>query len=579
MSKKVARLVEQNTDLVRALEATRSELALQERRLDEVYYLNMNSIPSRDEYVILPQAKKRDVVRRLRILRQENPLAKQAMKLAIRFTLGKGVSFLVKDESSQEAVMAFWDHPINQAVLTSWRAMKERFDEKLTDGEIFIVMAAAPAEPYVELGTFPMEEIDDIIYHPRNRFFPVYYKRVYKELVYDATANDGSGEWKQPDPNSKPKIRYYKDYRVTDEVLADIEGLNIPDSMIEPDHYVYHSFVNPVWTRNGRRGVSELFASREWFRVFSLFMEDRGAINAAANTFSYVRKVKGGASAVASMRGKIGGVPMGADAGTAESGKRLSRPIPGAIYDTNDAVDIAALRADTGAVDAKEDARLILMTGGAGVATNLPYFGEGGDANLATAQAMELPMVKTYEDYQTEIQNDLDEICKFVIRIARGEDVEKEALTIAWDMPPIITRDVVKFTSAWGQVMSQIAPGNVGVAKVAIRGALEAMDVPNIESVWPEIEEEIERVAAEKEEMRQLQLQAGMMVPGAPGAQNGPPGAQKPPFGAQNDPKSGKNGQKPDAGPPATSPDDQRLRKGKPPRIPATGGRLARTRS
>jgi hypothetical protein len=327
--------------------------------------------------------------------------------------------------------------------------------------------------------------------------------------------------------------------------------------------------VNPVWMKSGRRGVSELFASREWFRVFRNFMEDRGSINAAANAFSYVRKVKGGPSSVAQVSGKIGGIPMGQSAaGEPTSLQRLSRPIAGAIYDINEGIDITGLRADTGAVDAKEDARLILMTGGAGVATNLPYFGEGGDANLATAQAMELPMVKSYEDHQKEVQTDLDEICRFVLKNAIGEDADDEQLNIAWDMPPIVTQDVVKFTSGWAQIVSQIAPGNAAVKLAAIRGALETMDVPNLAGIMDEIAAEEERIAAEKEEMRQ-QLLAG------PQPQVGPDGKPLPPKPGEQQPP-GLGGSKPPVNP---NPDEQRLLKNRPPRIPATGGRLANSRS
>jgi hypothetical protein len=52
------------------------------------------------------------------------------------------------------------------------------------------------------------------------------------------------------------------------------------------------------------------------------------------------------------------------------------------------------MKTDTGAAGAKEDAHMLLATAGAGVSTMVHYFGEGGDANLATAQSMELPMVK-----------------------------------------------------------------------------------------------------------------------------------------------------------------------------------------
>jgi hypothetical protein len=649
-------LVQYNTELAEAFEHTQSELALVQRQLDDILYLNLNDLPDREEYAVLPTAKKRQIIRRLRILRHENPLAKQAMKLAQRFTFGKGVSYVIKNKESRKVISEFWENPENAAVLTSHSSMRDRFDEVLTDGEKFLVMFASDVPPYVKLGEIPMEEIVDIIYSPDNRFVPVYYKRKYFKMEYDANAQNGEGEWKKvgkDGQNTKPFITYYRDYRITDEQLDEMEGLSIPDSMVEEDAFVRHRMVNPLWTKQGRRGISELFASREWFRVFKEFMEDRGAINAAANTFSYVRKVKGGASAVAAIKGKIGSQTVGLD--ESNTVKRMTRPVAGAFYDINEAMDVSALRADTGAADAKEDARMLLMTGGAGVGTMLPYFGEGGDANLATAQAMELPMVKMFEDYQQEVQDDLDAISVFVLEKHYGEtraeasanqpiddetdpenpdsqrvdkksedpsnskngskppvaaaealvpppavpsapaaappgagntinvqmdtrtpeekeadknekalagvDVEEmvdDRFTISWQFPPIVTQDVVKYTTAWAQLVSQVAPGNKVVKSAAIRGALTTMNVPNVEEMMERIQAEEDFLAAEKAkkkaEMEARFAQSGMMPGGPP-----QPGTPPQPSGA----------------PDPLGPDLKRIANGKPPRQPATGGRLS----
>jgi hypothetical protein len=497
----------------RALESVSNENIMLSRHLEELEYLNIfDQMPGFD-VESLPGAKKKQTIQRLRRLRHDNPLAKQAVKLSVRFTFCKGIQWVAKDEESDEVLSSFWKDPINQMVLTSHEAMKDRFDETLTDGEKFFVLFDSSAPPYVRMSEIPMEEITDIIYDPNNRFIPVYYKRVFLELVYD----DEMGRYKARNGTGQPTTKYYRDFRVSDEDLLDIEGLDIPDSKIG-EGKIFHRMINPVWTKNGRRGISELYASRQWFRVFREFMENRASINAAATSISFLRKTKGGPAAVASMSGKFGGMEVGENQESSDSEvRKLTKPVSAAVYDANEAVDLSWMKTDTGAVNAKEDGRGILMAAGAGVGTNIHYFGEGGDANLATAQAMELPMVKGYEDWQKFIENDFNGIFQYVIRVARGDDVEEEQQRVSWDFPPIISQDVVKYTTAWAQLFQQLAPGNIKVQEEAIRGALMTLDVPHIDKILPEIMAEQERMNAIKEDERQQRMANFGLQPGGPG--------------------------------------------------------------
>jgi hypothetical protein len=562
------------TRVVAAAEETVSQLALLERKYDELNYINVGDVPSPDKDV-LPAAKRRQIIRRLRIMRHENPIAKQAVKLILRFTLGRGITFVPKDPESQQILHEFWTDAVNEMILTTRESMQARLDELVTDGEKFYALFATPNQaPYVRLGEVPMEEVVDIIPDPDNRHVPVYYKRQYVPQKYDASAFNGQGAWTAVDSSYRPLTRYYLDYRVSDEHLARIENLNIPDSLIAKDENgdyirVMHQYINPLWTKSGFRGISELFASREWFRVFKEFVEDRAAMNAAANAISYLRKVKGGPTAVAQVSGKIGGVAVGQEQAGSNELRKLTRPVPGSIIDTNEGVDWSTIRADTGALDAKEDARLLLMTGGAGMATNVQYFGEGGDANLATAQAMELPMVKSYEDWQQTLQEHLNQICKYVLMIAHGAadmtELDEEVTRIAWQFPPIVTEDVVKYTTAWAQVAQQVAPGNLVVKEIAIRGALNSLQVPNLEGLMSDIQEEEKRVETEKQAQKEFmnqQFAAGAVGNGAP---KPPQNGQKPPENGQ---KAGDGG-----GTVPLGPDLQRIANGRPPRIPASGPR------
>lgn len=586
------------SELKTALEDVQTSYSKLERYLEDVDYLNLFDPFYGQDQDIIPAAKRKQTITRIRRLRHENPIAKQAVRLAVRFTFGRGVSYIINERKPKRIIDAFWNDPVNEAVYTSHMAMKDRFDETLTDGEKFFMLFCTPSvAPYVRMSECPMEEIVDVIDHPKNRDLPLFYKRVYREYVYDATQSNGQGSYVPKDQS--PKTRYYRDFHITEEEWEEIQDegvLNIPDGLIAKDEegnpiLMKHRMLNPVRMKIGRRGVSELFSSREWFRVFKEFMEDRGAINAAANAFSYVRESKGGPAAVAKMSGQLGGLqtPSDEDQPGVPSLRRLTKPVAGAIYDVNQNVNLKPIRADTGAVHAKEDARLILMAGGAGTGTNIHYFGEGGDANLATAQAMELPMVKGYEDYQKFHEEEFIELHQFVYRVAVDNPTAK-AFEVAFDWPPIITQDVVKWTTAYGQLVQQIgSQGNRKLKEIGIRGALYTLDVPNVDTVMPEIMDEEERIFEEKEEQRQqmLEVQAGQANPGADGKPIVGAAALKAGDAASNG--NGKNGRPPASadgngrqeGQKATDggsvnplgPDLKRIANGKRPRQPATGPR------
>lgn len=559
-----------------ALEQATHLHGLIEHKLDELAYAGYS--PHRN--VITLGARKPDMIRRLRILRQENPLAKQAMKLVLRFVLGRGIDYLVSDERAKEIWDAFWSDPVNQLSYTSHAALKERLDEVLTDGENFFICAATPGvAPYVRLARVPMEEIVEIIYDPGNANVPLFYKRVWVPMVYDARLNNGEGGYREQFTGSqRQQTRYYQDYRIPDDYvdLLMAQGLiNIPTDKID-DQKMKHRYLNPLWTQQGYRGISELFASRDWFKVYREFMEGRAAINEAANSISFIRKKKAGPSGVAQITGKFGGLELAQDGSVTDGSnffRRATRPIAGAIYDTTDDVDLASLRADTGAADAVSDGRAILQSAGAGTGTMLPYFGDGGDANLATAQTMELPMVKMYEEYQEWVENDLTETYWYVLTVALSsetrEDIPEEMRVISWDFPPIIAKDVTKYITAWAQLTQQIAPGNIALQEVAIKGALTTMHVPNVDEVMPEIMQIQEELQAQREAERELRMQMLQLPPGSPPGGSGGSGGKE---GPQEGQKAGNGGYTP-----GLDPDSTRLAKGKPPRDTPTGPRSRRS--
>lgn len=589
-----------------------SDNVMLQRQIEDLDYLNLFDMNQIGE--ILPMGDRKKTLQRLRRLRHDNPLAKQAVKLMIRFTLGKGVQWVLArspelaaqaatppkpgeepkqtqrpplptrfvqlprqaraaeaEDDTEDAgdtpdtsptdgtsvvddgdndrirdiIESFWEDGDNQLALTSHSAMKVMLDETITDGEKFYACFEDKSEPYIKVSEIPIEEITTIIYDMNNRLRPVYYRRQYQELTYD-------GESEMLKPKGQPVIKYYLDHRITEEIFAEVtKGIKIPKGKIDQKAKIFHSKINEIPTRDGKRGLSELYASREWFRVFREFMEGRASINAAAQAISYVRKIKGGPTSVASFSGKFGGLDVG-DSGANQGNEisKLTKPIKGAIYDTNPAVDLDWLKTDTGAQNAKEDARMLLMSAGAGVGTMIHYFGEGGDANLATAQSMELPMVKSYEDWQQFIEDFYTQLLYYVLRVATDEETAQDDISrVGFNFPPIISQDVVKYTTSWSQIVRDIAPNNMAVKRQAILMSLGVMGVPNIDGLMPEIEAEMVKAEQMRQEQQRQMAEALAQAPQAMPPPNGNGN------GATKIPTSGE------------SPDFKRIASGKPERV------------
>lgn len=559
-------VIEENQQIFQALEHADSQNALLQRQIDDLDYLNLFDLHSVTE--VIPIADRKKHYNKLRRLRQENPLAKQAVKLILRFTLGRGVQISIgpdpekqlesdsqpqlpdsddpapklnglfpgprnnnsranagipplkrsrpqvgeaeeldDEDQLKEIIEEFWKDGDNQKALTSHEAMKEWLDEVVTDGEHFMVCFTSEAAPYVRLTSIAPEEITDIVYHPENHKIPLYYKRNWQELKFD-------GESGQYTPDGDPKERFYLDHSVDIESESFQKAkskVRIPASKYAGDDVrVMHRMINPLWTKKGKRGISELFASREWFRVYKEFVEDRAAINAAATAVAYKRKIKAGPTGVANFQGKFGGIDVGYDNPNNNTEiRRLTRPVAAGTYDSNPAVDLEWMKTDTGAVNAKEDGRSLMSAAGAGMGIFIHYFGEGGDSNLATAQSMELPMVKTFEDWQEWVNSTILELLLFVITIATDlENAKKQIDRVSGTFPPLISQDVVKYTTAWSQISQNIAPGNKVVQQEAIRGALGVMNVPNLDALMTRIAASQEAADIEQAAQQQAQLDA-----------------------------------------------------------------------
>jgi hypothetical protein len=118
-------------------------------------------------------------------------------------------------------------------------------------------------------------------------------------------------------------------------------------------------------------------------------------------------------------------------------------------------------------------------------------------------------MVKTFEDWQEWVNSVILSLLKYVITIATDIDNAKKQIDrVSGTFPPLISQDVVKYTTAWSQVSQNIAPGNKIVHNEAIRGALTVMGVPNVDSLMTRIAAEEEALEIQRQEQKQAMMDA-----------------------------------------------------------------------
>ena len=154
-----------------------------------------------------------------------------------------------------------------------------------------------------------------------------------------------------------------------------------------------------------------------------------------------------------------------------------------------------------GMATSPDDARQIRLMAGAGMGIMEHYFGDAGNANLATATAMELPMLKKFAARQRLWESVYSNILTYVVaqgieagRIssvqvqehedARGRIVNRRMITdgqqvLSVKAPPILRSDLKSVSDA----METLMASNLIPAKEASRYAMNAMDLPNTEAL------------------------------------------------------------------------------------------------
>ena len=401
-------------------------------------------------------------VNRSRYYWLRDPLVKQAVRLYTDYAFGaEAMSYKTENPADQAKLDRFMKDRRNRR-MTSKSGQRRLSSRLLVDGELFFGFFSDGT-----VRVFDCLQMTDIVTDPDDEDLVVAYKRV---------TSGKSG--------TSPKTLYYRpwDYSgpAPQKAAGEIQPYYGSDAATygpityEKDVLMYHLPFDSF----EKRGNTLVGACSDWTREHRRFMVARVAITEALSQFAWKTTAKGGQKIINSIRAKL----ESTFSQTGLSGGTEHQPpaAPGANWIQNDGLNLEAMPRQTGASDAKVDSDNLKLEVCAGTGIMLHYFGDPSTGNLATATAMELPMLKMFEAYQQLWKDAWRDMFSIVLE----EDPDEEAADIVITLPDIIDQDL----QPQAMFMSNLFQ-NFPEAKIPsiMRRYLSILGVENLEEVMEEI--------------------------------------------------------------------------------------------
>lgn len=466
--------------------------------LDDVGYITGNKTSGGE----LNPERRNKIIRESRFYWHRDPLGKQPVRLWSDYAIGTGITYKTEgeDEGSnseiQKQLDRFWKYHKNRC-LTNSQGQWELSTQLLVDGDIFFAIFTDGDVPVIR--TIDPLQIADIITDPDDELTVLAFKR---EIV---------------DPKGARKTLYYRNWSA---LPADLDKAKDPDTgraiTVEENVVVYqHSF-----EKFGKRGNGLLSCVIDWSRYHRAFMNARVSLTQALAKFAFKLTAKGSDKVVKAVAQRLGSKLANAPAGSIETNPPTT---PGGTFVQNQGLDLEAMPRTTGGGDAKSDGDQLKLMVCAGTNVHQHYFGDPSTGNLATAEAMELPMLKSFTRYQESWKDCWRDI--FSIVLEEEPDGDPAAITI--HLPAMLKDDLGKlgiFLEGLHQVFPEIQVPEI------LEMCLVALGAPNVEDIMASIAAKAEMLAAAQADAN---AQADGNIVGAAGSNAGSLAASKSPLGNQ----------------------------------------------
>lgn len=431
----------------------------------------------------------------------KNPLIKRAVATQANYVFGQGVDVVAADEDVQTVVDAFMEDSKNRAELTGEQAMLTKETELQVTSNLFFTFFTDPLNGATRVRTIPLSEITRIIYNPDDSKEPWYYYRQWQQPKEAGSQKYEMHQAMYPDINYMPKGGLPKHFNGI-EVMA-----------LNP---VYHVKTNCL--SDMEYGVSEIYAAIDWAKAYKDFLEDWYTIVKSLSKFAWKATSKSGATGMTQAKQVLEGAINGGS-------NPMNSDLPGQaaqVWMSSDNFDLAPMP-KSGATVAVDDGRRALLMVCAATGIYEHYFGDPSTGNLATAKAMEQPMLLMFQERQELWTDVFNTILGYVINQSAlkpggklrgvmsfndyGEsyvDMGDTDRSVDVKFPPILQEDVneridaiVKSVTLSGQT-----PANTIDLKTATTQMLTALgeDTDIVDKLFPEDPKSWDEVEDEKQQ-------------------------------------------------------------------------------
>jgi hypothetical protein len=353
-------------------------------------------------------------------LKATNPLAKRVVEIISDYVVGDGLQVSCSSDAVQEVVDKFWNDPINRMDKT----IRDWCDEKTTFGELCVPVMVNRVDGFVRFGYIDPLHIDYI--------------------RYGAIQN---GEGQQQEISIPYEVHLKERYN---EALITVLQLIRPDEDPQSETYGRMSGDCFYWAINkakaASRGLSELFSLSDWLDLLDQVGFDFGDRVRFLNQFIWDFTLKG------------------ADEKTVKKFTQdISKnpPRQGGYQVHNEQAEIKALTPSFAGSDMNEVLRALRlhMLGGAGLPPT--FFGDGLEANRATADEMTGPVGKKLAGRQNDLIRDVSDMVTFVIdqAIAHGVISEREDTSFKIEAPELMLKDLQKAADTLNGLTQSLSAG------------------------------------------------------------------------------------------------------------------------
>lgn len=368
-------------------------------------------------------------------IRRRFGISKRLVNMHAEYCFGGGVEApTVRDEKVSQMLADWWFEPTNQRAMFNCEAQHMRSANLLVDGSLFVACIRGDrVNPMLVRRMDPLQFFD-VITHPDDESAVLYYQRRYTPKLWDPAQD----RWRD---GGTEAVLYYPD--IDNDGTGELDDpyageLNIArDGAGNPIHVLRYRMNALSPTDMGQGIMLELM---EYELPMLGLVEDQLTVSASTAAYMNTAVAKGGSkqvSAAAAYLGQSGDNPTNA------------QPNAGDWTITNEGLALSINRAGTQAGDNRQNVRMVQIPMAAISGTALHYMGDPENANLATAQAMEGPVQKHFEAYQSFWTYIYARLATKAMADA-GTDLRAGGHNLNVPMPELVVEDLLERMEAIG---------------------------------------------------------------------------------------------------------------------------------